>query len=159
MHTKLEVDVRAHWSDEPPIYRIYVDNEMLIERTFGWPSYQNYITEHMYCLLDTGVHTLSLENLDSNSRFDLEYFTVDKNPVNKNLLKTNGSKVEWRFIVDHVLNTRESRSHNLTIDLARVSQPTPLAPPVERPRKVVQTKKYDTYIPLVQRARQLNAKK
>ena len=159
MHTKLEVDVRAHWSDEPPIYRIYVDNEMLVERTFGWPSYQNYITEHMYCSLDTGVHTLSLENLDSTSRFELDHFTVDKNPVNKTLLKTNGSKVEWRFIVDHVLNTREPRSHNLTIDLARVSQPTPLAPPVERPRKVVQTKNYDTYIPLVQRARQLNAKK
>jgi hypothetical protein len=75
------------------------------------------------------------------------------------LLKTNGAKVEWRFIVDHMLNNREPRPHNLTIDLARVSQPTPLAPPVERPRKVVQTKNYDTYIPLVQRARQLNAKK
>ena len=49
MHTKLEVDVYSHWSDDPPIYRIYVDNEMLVERTFGWPSYQNYITEHMYC--------------------------------------------------------------------------------------------------------------
>lgn len=159
MHTKLEVNVRAHWSSEPPIYRIYVDNEMLVERTFVWPSYQNYITEHMYCLLETGVHTLSLENLDSKSRFDLEYFTVDKNIVNKNLLKTNGSKVEWRFIIDHALNNKDPVSHNLTIDLARVSRPAPLAPPVERPRKVVQTKKYDTYIPLVQRTRQLNTKK
>jgi hypothetical protein len=74
MHTKLEVDVYSHWSDDPPIYRIYVDNEMLVERTFGWPSYQNYITEHMYCDLDTGVHTLCLENLDSTSRFELESF-------------------------------------------------------------------------------------
>jgi hypothetical protein len=159
MHTKLEIDVHSHWSESPPIYRIYVDNEMLVERTFGWPSYQNYIREHMHCDLATGVHTLSLENLDTTSRFDLDYFTVDKNPVNKNLLKTNGARIEWRFVVDNLLTRPESRPHSLTIDLAKVSQPTPLAPPVERPRKVVQVKNYETYIPLVQRARQLNTKK
>ena len=159
MHAKLEVDVYSHWSDEPPIYRIYVDGELLVERTFGWPSYQNYITEHMYCDLDTGVHTLWLENLDSRSRFELEYFKVDQLPVNKNLLKTNGAKIEWRFIIDNLLNNTDQQNHNLTIDLAKISNPAPLAPPVERPRKVVQVKNYDTYIPLVQRARQLNAKK
>jgi hypothetical protein len=159
MHTKLEVDVYSHWSDNPPIYRIYVDNEMLTERTFGWPSYQNYITEHMYCDLDTGVHTLCLENLDNNSRFELQYFTVNKQPVNKNLLKTNGVKIEWRFIVDNLLNHSELPAYNLTIDLAKISKPTPLAPIIERPRKVIQTKNHDTYIPLVQRARQLNTKK
>ena len=159
MHAKLEVDVYSHWSDDPPIYRIYVNGEMLIERTFGWPSYQNYITEHMYCDLDTGVHTLCLENLDNRSRFELEHFKVDQQSVNKNLLKTNGARIEWRFVVDNLLNRRETPTHNLTVDLAKVSQPTPLAPPAERPRKVVQVKNYDTYIPLVQRARQLNAKK
>lgn len=159
MHTKLEVNVYSHWSDKPPIYRIYIDDEMLVERTFGWPSYQNYITEHMYCDLDTGVHTLKLENLDSNSRFELECFTIDKAVVNKNLLKTNGAKIEWRFVVDGILNNRESAAPNPIIDLARISAPAPVIPPVERPRKVVQTKKYETYVPLVQRARQLNAKK
>lgn len=159
MHAKLEVDVYSHWSDDPPIYRIYVDGEMLVERTFGWPSYQNYITEHMYCDLATGVHTLWLENLDSRSRFELEHFRVDQLPVNKNLLKTNGAKIEWRFIIDNLLNNTNQQKHNLTIDLAKVSNPAPLAPPIERPRKVVQVKNYDTYIPLVQRARQLNAKK
>jgi hypothetical protein len=159
MHTKLEVDVYSHWSDNPPIYRIYVDNEMLIERTFGWPSYQNYITEHMYCDLDTGVHSLCLENLDANSRFDLDYFTIDKNPVNKNLLKTNGARIEWRFIIDNLLNRDQSQTHNLTIDLAKVSRPVPLAPTVERPKKIVQVKKYETYAPLVQRMRQLSTKK
>lgn len=156
MHTKLEVDVYSHWSDNPPVYRIYVDNELMTERTFGWPSYQNYITEHIYCDLDTGVHTLSLENLDTNCRFELKQFSVDQNLVNKNLLKTHGTTVEWRFVVDNMLN---NRIPSVKIDLAQVSQPTPLAPPVERPRKVVQAKTYQTYIPLVQRTRQLNTKK
>jgi hypothetical protein len=169
MHTKLEVDVYGHWSDNPPIYRIYVDNEMLVERTFGWPSYQNYITEHMYCDLDTGVHTLILENLDPNSRFELGYFAVNKQPVNKNLLKTNDNKIEWRFIIDNLLNDpqynkllqtlSQSKQHNLTVNLAQVSKPTPLAPIPERPKKVVRVKNYETYIPLVQRTRQLNTKK
>ena len=158
MHTKLEVDVCSHWSDNPPIYRIYVDNEMLVERTFGWPSYQNYITEHMYCDLETGVHTLCLENLDPDSRFELEYFTVDKTPIHKNLLKTNGAKIEWRFVVDTVLN-QSLKQHNLKIDIAQVSRPAPLAHPPEQPRKVVQEKKYNPYLPLVQRSRQLNNKK
>jgi hypothetical protein len=132
---------------------------MFAERTFGWPSYQNYITEHIYCDLGTGVHTLSLENLDTNSRFELEHLTVDKIPVNKNLLKSNGAKIDWRFVVDTVLDNKLPRQHELTIDLAKVSRPTPLAPPVERLNKIVQVKKYETYAPLVQRMRQLNTKK
>jgi len=159
MHTKLEVDVYSHWSDRPPIYRIYVDNEMFTERTFGWPSYQNYITEHIYCDLGIGVHTLSLENLDTNSRFELQHFTVDKIPVNKNLLKSNGTKIDWRFVVDTMRNNQPTIHHHLTIDLAKVSRPAPLAPTIERPKKIVQVKKYETYAPLVQRMRQLSTKK
>jgi hypothetical protein len=61
--------------------------------------------------------------------------------------------------VDNRLNRNELPAHNLTIDLAQVSRPAPLAPVVERPKKVIQEKKYNTYIPLIQRSRQLNAKK
>lgn len=159
MHKKLEVDVYGHWSDNPPIYRIYVNEEMLTERTFVWPSYQNYIREHMYCDLDTGVHTLRLEHLDSSSRFELEHFTVDNDPVNKNLLKSHGSQIEWKFIVDNLLNNHESKKDNPTAGPAAISQIEVLTPLSERPRKVIQVKNYDTYIPLVQRTRQLNAKK
>ncbi len=156
MHTKLEVDVYGHWSDNPPIYRIYVNDEMFTERTFGWPSYQNYITEHIYCDLDTGVHVLSLENLDPTSRFELDKFNVDGIPVNKNLQRINGSRIEWRFIVDSLLNNRDTApTVNLPTELPSIT----VTPVVERPRKVVQTKNYETYIPLVQRTRQLNIKK
>jgi len=104
MHTKLEVDVYSHWSIDPPVYRLYVNGEMLTERTFGWPSYQNYIKEHLFCDLDTGVHTFKLENLDRNARFEIDNFKVNNTTVNKNLLKTNDLEIEWRFIVDNMLN-------------------------------------------------------
>lgn len=160
MHTKLEVDVRGHWNNKPPIYRIYINNEMLIERTFGWPLDQAYIIEHMYCDLDTGVHTLYLENLDPTSRFELDHFYVDKVLVNKNLLKASGTHVEWKFIVDHLLNHQAlhlQESNDSTVTAHRPAA-IEIAMP-ERPKKTVQVKKYETYAPLVQRMRQLNTRK
>jgi len=102
MEHLLQVDVHAHYSinGNCPAYRLYVNGEMLAERTFGWPPYQIYLTEHMYCNLHTGVHTLRLENLDSEGKFELDNFFVNKNQVNKNLLKVNENKIEWRFIVE-----------------------------------------------------------
>jgi hypothetical protein len=154
MERKLEVDVHAHWNNNPPVYRLYVNDEMLTERTFGWVSYQFYITEHMYCDLETGVHTLRLENLDSESRFELLNFKVDNQLVNKNLLRANGSKIEWRFIADNLINNRSIDFPK--IDLTKISTPMPLAPPPQRPRVQIQQKKYETALPLVQKMRMLN---
>lgn len=151
---KLEVSVHSHWNDNPPVYRLYIDNEMLVERTFSHTPYQFFIIENIFCNLETGVHSLLLENLDSNARFELENFQVDGTTVNKNLVKTNGIKTEWRFIIDNLLN-----NPTVKIDANKVSNPMPLAPVQERPKKTVIVKNYETYIPLVQRSRQLNSKK
>ncbi len=134
MEHKLEVDVHAHWSDRPPIYRLYVNDEMFTERTFGWPSYQIYLKEHLYCELDTGVHTLRLENLDVSSRLELDNFRINGAVVNKNLKRSNGATSEWRFIVDLV---NQNSSYNpITVKLEQVSRPTPLAPPPPPPPPV-----------------------
>jgi hypothetical protein len=153
MEHKLEVDVHAHWSDTPPVYRIYVNNEMLVERTFGWPSYQIYLIEHMFCDLDTGVHTLTLENLDTNSRFELENLKINNHFANKNLLKNNGAKAEWRFIVD--LENKNSYGIYYTVKADQVSKPTPLAPSLPAPTPV-QKPSRGTNLALVQRMRELN---
>lgn len=156
MEHKLEVDVHAHWSDNPPIYRIYVDDEMLTERTFGWTSYQFYITEHLFCFLDTGVHTLRLESIDTDSRFELENLVVDQVAVTKNLYKTNGVKSEWRFVIDNLLKNTPKNQTNFAVNLEKISRPNPPMIPEERPRVQVQQKKYGTALPLVQRMRELN---
>lgn len=150
---KLEVSVHSHWNEVAPVYRLYVDNELLTERTFGHTSYQFFLIEHIFCNLETGVHNLTLENLDNNARFELDNFHVNGIQVNKNLIKSNGTRIEWRFIVDTLLN------NTVKIDYSKISHPTPLAPPVERPKKVIVPKNYDTYMPMIQRSRQLNLKK
>lgn len=151
MEHKLEVDVHAHWSDRPPVYRLYVNDEMFTERTFGWPAYQIYIKEHIFCELETGVHTLRLENLDVSSRFELDNFRINGSVVNKNLRRSNGATSEWRFIVDLV---NPNSYHNpVTVKLEHVSRPTPLAPPPPPPPPV---QKPQPNLALIQRMRDLN---
>jgi len=151
MEHKLEVDVHAHWSDNPPVYRLYVNDEMFTERTFGWPSYQIYIKEHIHCDLETGVHTLRLENLDLSSRFELDNFRINGCVVNKNLRRSNGVSAEWRFIVD--LINGNSTQNFVTVKLEQVSRPTPLAPPPPPPPLI---QKSQPNLALHQRMRDLN---
>ena len=95
----LEVDVHAHWNDEPPVYRIYVDEELFTERTFGWTSYQVFIREHIYCNLDDGLHCLKLEHLGKNCRFDFVNFKVNSSLIDPKFLNVEENKIVWHFIV------------------------------------------------------------
>ena len=69
-----------------PIYRIYVDDDLLTERTYMW-SDPSYVEENIIVLLDSGKHTLriepaiteELENLDINKMkfFRLFHFKIN----------------------------------------------------------------------------------
>lgn len=76
----IKVDVTCHWSDHAPIYRIYVDDDLIVERTFGWAGYNNYIRENIICELNSGIHNLKLENCSQTGSFVLENFTMEENP-------------------------------------------------------------------------------
>ena len=77
MIRQIDVSVYCHWSETPPVYRIYVNSELMAERTFSWPGYQVYIREHLVCNLDPGIHTVTLENCSQNGKFELEQFWSD----------------------------------------------------------------------------------
>lgn len=98
--TKLEVDVHAHWNDEPPIYRIYVDEELFTERTFGWASFKNYITEHIFCNLENGLHNIKLEHFGKDCRFDLVNLRVNDKLIDMKFLDIQKTKIVWNFIVN-----------------------------------------------------------
>lgn len=78
----LTVDV--HYSHPTGIiddsrYRIYVDNEMLTERSWNWLT-NVLIRENLVVQLEPGTHTVSL--IESNShitqgRFNLKDLTID----------------------------------------------------------------------------------
>ena len=74
------VDVYCTWSDSPPVYRIYVDNDLITERTFVWPSYKAFIREHLICNIDEGLHRIRVENTGSHGVFKLENFIYEGYP-------------------------------------------------------------------------------
>lgn len=104
MEHKLEVAVHAHWNDTPPVYRIFVDDNLLTERTFGYQSYQFYIVEHILCNLEDGSHNLKLVSLDdNNNRFELYDFKIDGQYIPANNLKILHNELLWYFTIDNLL--------------------------------------------------------
>jgi hypothetical protein len=55
----IKVDVYGRWDERAPIYRVYVDNDLLTERDFIW--HNNYICENIIVNLEPGMHTVKIE--------------------------------------------------------------------------------------------------
>ena len=76
-HIKVNVICKNKADNDFLIYRIYVDNDMLTERTFGWPAYKIYIRENLICLLEPGLHQLKVVNTSGAGVFDLTDFSLN----------------------------------------------------------------------------------
>lgn len=76
----ITVDVYASWGDNPPRYRVYVDNDLLTERDFTWPGSQVYIKEHIEVNLSVGVHTVRIEQVGTNGKIDPRNITLNGAP-------------------------------------------------------------------------------
>ncbi len=76
----LSVDVHSHWSENPPSYRIYFNNDLLTERVFRWPGYQNYIKENIIVDVSHGIHVIKIENCTNNGNFSIENLIVEGKP-------------------------------------------------------------------------------
>jgi hypothetical protein len=96
----MSVDVHAHWSEDHPIYRIYVDNDMLVERSFTWPSYQVYLTEHFVCELENGAHTLKIVNCNKSGTLEFKNFILEGKKV---MLPSADQNTKWVFATDNRL--------------------------------------------------------
>jgi hypothetical protein len=108
----ISADVYAHWGDTPPIYRIYIDDCMMVERTFSWASYQFYLIEHLTCDLEMGVHTLRIENCSELSTFELKNFQIDKP---RSSMMKNGDNTEITFTVDSDISPELSNLNRIQV--------------------------------------------
>jgi len=51
------------------VYRLYVDDTLMTERTFIWPTWKNYVEEHMHIQVEAGTtHTVRVESANTNLR-------------------------------------------------------------------------------------------
>ena len=73
----ITVDISCSYTGTPPVYRVFVDSELLTERTFIWDSQTQYVREHIQVNLSPGVHWLSIEQLDDTAIFTVTNIQVD----------------------------------------------------------------------------------
>lgn len=74
---EITVDIYARWGEKPPVYRLYVDKELLTERTFVWPGNEQYIKEHVIVELDPGTHSIEVEQYGTNGTITAKNIIVD----------------------------------------------------------------------------------
>jgi hypothetical protein len=79
----ISVDVWCNYDDfVKPAYRVYVDSDMLTERTFIWKSVSQFIREHIEVNLLPGTHYLTIENLSPEmASYRIENIQVDGSAV------------------------------------------------------------------------------
>lgn len=64
-------------------YRLYVDNDLITERTWNWDEKRFFIREHVLLNIDRGEHKVSVTVPGSLSlnRFELGQLTIDGTAV------------------------------------------------------------------------------
>lgn len=58
-------DVHCNWSDEPPRYRCYVNDELFTERTWIWTDH--YLEEQLQILAEPGEYNIRYELVDTEN--------------------------------------------------------------------------------------------
>lgn len=60
----LSFDLFCSWDNTPPVYRIFIDNELIVERTYIWKK-PDYVRENLVLLLEPGTHFFYIQSLFS----------------------------------------------------------------------------------------------
>jgi hypothetical protein len=81
----LTVDVYCTRGEGSPTYRVYVDDELLTERTWGWPAYEMYVKEIISVNVAPGAHRLEVRECNCDAVFYVKNVTVNGNPNNGGL--------------------------------------------------------------------------
>ena len=73
----ISVDVYCSNGDGNPTYRVYVDDELLTERSWSWPSYEIFIREHIQVDVEPGAHRLYVREANCEPVFYTQNITVN----------------------------------------------------------------------------------
>lgn len=78
---KLKFDLYCLWEGIPPDYRIYVDGDLITERSFIWSS-QDHLEEMLQLELASGLHKITLEQLEPcYAKFKIKNFRILQGPA------------------------------------------------------------------------------
>lgn len=81
----------------PPTYRIYADNELMMERTYDYYKDRQYLIETLNLNLDPGIHTIKLEQTNSEiSDVKLRIENLTANGSNTSLTSIQNTSISFR---------------------------------------------------------------
>lgn len=78
--TTLTIEVYCNRGEGEPSYRVFVDDEMLTERSWVWPAYEIFITENIEVDLPPGAHRLSVRECNCDPVFHTQNMTINGAP-------------------------------------------------------------------------------
>ena len=86
-YVEIKFDLHCNWGDRAPSYRIYVDKDLITERTFSWPGFHVFVKENVVVNLDPGFHYIRIENLNPElGKFTVKNLTVDDQPSEQDFI-------------------------------------------------------------------------
>lgn len=78
----IEFDIYCDWQESTPIYRIYVDDDLLTERTYIWNNEREFVRERVVVCVDTGSHRCRIEKVGTtDATFSVKNINIDDEPV------------------------------------------------------------------------------
>ena len=76
-HVSVSVDVYCTRSEGAPSYRVYVDEELLTERSWTWPAYEIFIREQIEVDVEPGAHRVTIRECGVEPVFVASNYVVN----------------------------------------------------------------------------------
>lgn len=80
---EITAEINCIHSFDRPSYRLYIDNDLITERTWIWDHNHTKIEEHIFVSIEPGIHTVRVEGAYNprSIRFNIGTICVEGKPV------------------------------------------------------------------------------
>ena len=86
-HVLVKCDVYCDWQDQPPVYRLYVGDELFAERTYIWQ--EQYLEELIPVYAGPGKYNIRYELVQpSQAKLTVKNMRVDSGPPGTRIKNT-----------------------------------------------------------------------
>ena len=75
--TEIKVDVYCTLNEEDSAYRVYINQEMMTERTIRWPATKYYVEENIVASLPSGNYTVTVEYARNRGIYEAKNLRID----------------------------------------------------------------------------------
>ena len=86
-HVLVKCDVYCDWQDQPPVYRLFVGDELFVERTYIWQ--EQYLEELIPVYAGPGKYEIRYELVEpSKATLTVKNLRVDSGPPGARIKNT-----------------------------------------------------------------------